>query len=246
MPTKKELEALAAPFPADSVKWRVGSTNKDKTRGLALAYIDARHVFERLDEVVGAERWQTGISETASGRVLCVLRIDGVEKEDGAGDTGMEAEKGAISDAIKRAAVQWGIGRYLYSLPAVWCRLEPMGKSYKLAETPDLPAWATKGKKAAKKTVEKTVERESNQFADAVMAEKARGVAELIEHQGESRQGADKIMEETVADILKGMAVSCGKSYVSYYEIDDREHQESFFKSLRFTINEWIKKGEDG
>ena len=50
-------------------------------------------------------------------------------KADGAGQTDMEAEKGALSDALKRAAVRWGIGRYLYDLKAPWIVLEQRGKS---------------------------------------------------------------------------------------------------------------------
>ena len=56
-----------------------------------------------------------------------------VAKADGAGDTAHEAEKGGISDAFKRAAVQWGVGRYLYRLESPWVAIEPAGKSYKIA-----------------------------------------------------------------------------------------------------------------
>ncbi|MCP5013786.1 MAG: hypothetical protein GY938_00715 [Ketobacter sp.] len=120
---------LAAPFPADQVHWRVGSRSRDKKKGMALAYIDARNVMERLDAVVGTEGWETSFTETPSGRVICRLSlrvgIDAawVTKSDGAGDTGTEGEKGAISDALKRAAVQWGIGRYLYAIDSPWVEL---------------------------------------------------------------------------------------------------------------------------
>ena len=50
---KDIFQRLSAPFPPDRVSWRIGSTTKDKTRGMALAYIDARDVMERLDNVVG-------------------------------------------------------------------------------------------------------------------------------------------------------------------------------------------------
>ncbi len=46
----------------------------------------------------------------------------------------MEAEKGAFSDAFKRAAVLWGIGQYLYELPNVWTPIEAFGKSYKFSD----------------------------------------------------------------------------------------------------------------
>ena len=37
-----------------------------------------------------------------------------VTKSDGAEDSTIEAVKGAYSDSFKRAAVKWGIARYLY------------------------------------------------------------------------------------------------------------------------------------
>jgi len=91
---------------------------------MALAYLDARDVMDRLDEVCGPENWQSLFDETPRGRVICRLGIrigdDWVYKSDGAGDTDVEGEKGGISDALKRAAVSWGIGRYLYRLDSPW------------------------------------------------------------------------------------------------------------------------------
>ena len=134
-------EGFRIPFPAKRIKWRPGKTTGDS--GLALGYIDARDVMYRLDEVVGINNWQTKIRETSSGRIVCELsvRIEGewITKSDGAGDTDLEGEKGGISDAIKRAGVHFGIGRYLYELPTVWCKM----KDKKFIETPQLPTWAT-------------------------------------------------------------------------------------------------------
>lgn len=130
-PDWKELHArLSAPFPADAIHWRLGHTNK-KDRGMALAYIDARDVMDRLDEVCGAENWETRFT-TAAGRIICELTIHGVTKSDGAGDTDVEPEKGGISDALKRAAVQFGIGRYLYRLESPWVEIEPAGRSFRI------------------------------------------------------------------------------------------------------------------
>jgi hypothetical protein len=120
-------QKLKAPFDPNIIKWRVGSTTADKKRGLALCYIDARAVIDRLDEVMGPQNWQS--SHTCSdGKTICRigLRIDNewIWKSDGAGDTQIEADKGAISDALKRAAVQWGIGRYLYDFGDNWVALD--------------------------------------------------------------------------------------------------------------------------
>lgn len=132
---------LKAPFPPEKISWRVGSTNKKawekdnsiQKKGIALAYIDARDVMERLDEVVHPARWQA-LYPHANGKTSCKIGIDVEEnsdnlpnwvwKENGAGDSDVEAEKGAFSDAFKRAAVLWGIGRYLYDLGNTWVNLD--------------------------------------------------------------------------------------------------------------------------
>lgn len=137
------FKLLSEPFNINTIKWRVGATSKDKSKGIALAYVDARIVMVRLDDVMGAENWQDRYVETASGRIMCELsiRINGewITKTDGAGDTGTEGEKGAISDAFKRAAVKFGIGRYLYALPNTWVAIDQYRK---LSTTPKLPDWA--------------------------------------------------------------------------------------------------------
>ena len=130
------FDALSAPFPSSSISWRVGATTKDKAKGIALAYIDARDVMRRLDGVCGPNNWQNKYSWSDGKTVVCDIgiRINGewVWKSNGAGDTDVEAEKGKLSDAFKRAAVLWGIGQYLYSLPNVWVPLEGSGNSQKI------------------------------------------------------------------------------------------------------------------
>lgn len=106
------LVRLKAPFPADKLSWRVGQKNKDKTKAMMLVYIDSRDVQDRLDEVCGMD-WSDSYTEV-KGRLVCSITINGVTRTDGAGDTDFEAEKGGLSDAFKRAAVKWGVGRYLY------------------------------------------------------------------------------------------------------------------------------------
>lgn len=122
------FEKLAAPFQPEAIHWRAQTLTKNKDKALALAYLDARDVMDRLDEVAGPENWQDSYVETVKGRVVCTLSIRSgdqwISKSDGAGDTAVEGEKGGISDAFKRAAVKWGIGRYLYDLTDVWAPCE--------------------------------------------------------------------------------------------------------------------------
>jgi hypothetical protein len=122
-----DFKALRAPFDPNDVQWRVGSTTKDKSKGMALAYVDARAVMDRLDDVCGQGGWQCRYSH-ANGKTVCDIAVkcgeEWIWKADGAGDSDIEAEKGALSDAFKRAAVRWGIGRYLYELDSPWVKLD--------------------------------------------------------------------------------------------------------------------------
>lgn len=123
-----DMAALSAPFPGDAVHWRAQTLNREGTSAMALAYIDARDVMDRLDQVCGPANWQDSYSETPKGRLICTLSLrigdEWISKSDGAGDTDVEGEKGAISDALKRAAVKWGVGRYLYDMPIIWAECE--------------------------------------------------------------------------------------------------------------------------
>ena len=138
------LQALKNPFEPRFVKCRVGATSKDKRKGIALFYFDSREVQKRLDDICGIDGWQSKFYPTDKG-VICELSIrmpDGtwITKSDG----GVYTEKvtpfkGGCSDAFKRAAVQFGVGRYLYYIPNQWYPLN----EYKTFETePQLPKWA--------------------------------------------------------------------------------------------------------
>ena len=133
--------ALKRPFPEKSISWRPGAITKDGTKCIPLAYIDARDVMHRLDEVFPMA-WQCRYTH-AEGKTICEIGVK-IDKEwiwraGGAGDTDIEAEKGAISDAFKRAAVLFGIGQYLYNLPNEWMPCTDR----KINGTPKLPDWAT-------------------------------------------------------------------------------------------------------
>lgn len=132
--TIEQLRDLHRPFPSGEVSWRAQTVTKARGEGyaaLALAYIDARNVMDVLDHVCGPANWQAEHFDAGNGKLGCRIgiRVDGewVWKSDGAGDTDVEAEKGAFSSALKRAAVHWGVGRYLYDLGNVWvpCAADP-------------------------------------------------------------------------------------------------------------------------
>ena len=158
----KRIEAaLQAPFPASDIEWRaqrVGMAN-GKPWAFVLAYVTNRAIQSRLDEVFGVAGWQNLIREWRDKSTVCgiMVKIGGewITKWDGADETDIEATKGGISDAMKRAAVQFGIGRYLYKLEANFaeCTTERQrGAEWHQAKTadgtifywkaPELPAWA--------------------------------------------------------------------------------------------------------
>lgn len=144
-------QRLAEPFDPEEVRFRAGKVSGN--RALALAYIDARLVMDRLDEVVGIGNWQDSYSVLPSGEVQCQLsvRIDGewITKEDVGGQSEQPDEgdrfKAAFSDALKRAAVKFGVGRYLYGLGLSWVDFDPNKRQ--LASKPKLPPWALPGHK---------------------------------------------------------------------------------------------------
>ena len=133
-----DIEAkLKAPFK--KIHWRIGHKTKDGKKAMVLAYVNARDVRRRLDEVVGMENWQ--VRYPRDGYCEIGIRHDSewLWKGDGAGTTQVEAEKGQYSDAFKRAAVVWGIGMYLYYLKDNWVVLK---NQYGDFDPPQLPEWA--------------------------------------------------------------------------------------------------------
>lgn len=127
-----KFELLSKPFRDDEIEWRVGSTTKDKKKGMMLAYVTNRAIMNRLDEVLGWQNWKQEFREIHKG-IVCSLSIrmdvdkEWITKEDGADLTNIEATKGGLSDSMKRAAVQFGIGRYLYEADSVWVELNESG-----------------------------------------------------------------------------------------------------------------------
>jgi len=128
------LDDLKKPFDPALISWRVGATTKDKDKGIALAYIDARDVMERLDEVCGIDMWQCRYPFKGCCEIGIYSEDEWVWKSNGAGETQVEADKGQYSDAFKRAAVMWGVGRYLYDVQNTWVKLKPQGRSYAIAD----------------------------------------------------------------------------------------------------------------
>lgn len=132
--------ALIKPFAPEDLEWRLQQAFEDKMRGIAVPYVTNRAIQNRLDEAVGPENWYNdykpwhGAGKKESQLCGIAIYYEGrgfITKWDGAEDSDIEPVKGGLSDSMKRAAVQWGIGRVLYSLnDTVWVSIEKKGKSY--------------------------------------------------------------------------------------------------------------------
>ena len=133
------ITKLREPFPFKEVEWKLQTTTTtadNRLRGLAVPYIDSRAIQKRLDDVVGAFNWQNTYSSWQDKAQICGISVynsergEWVTKYDGAENSAYEPIKGGLSDSMKRAAIQWGVGRYLYELDGVWCDVETKGKSH--------------------------------------------------------------------------------------------------------------------
>lgn len=112
---------------ADEIECRVGTVVKGKGCSL-LMYKNARVDMTLLDDVVGPENWKR-CHEVINGNLFCTVSIrsengEWVSKQDVGVESNTEKEKGQASDAFKRACVNWGIGRELYTCPFVWVNLK--------------------------------------------------------------------------------------------------------------------------
>ena len=130
--TPEELRAvLSAPFSSSDIEWRGSATNAEKTKGLAVPYCTNRAIQNRLDDTVGIDGWYNDFRPWKNGSAqLCGISIffpqleQCLTKWDGADDSEFESVKGGLSDSMKRAAVEWSIGRYLYGMTQVWVTVQ--------------------------------------------------------------------------------------------------------------------------
>lgn len=131
MTTKLNLKNLTKEIP---YKWKVQTKSKGGSNMACVAYIDARDVMNLLDEVVSPENWKTEYKEvhvkrsdsSICGSIQCTLYIKINNEWVGKTDTGENSNnkdtlKDDYSDALKRASVHWGVGRFLYDLPIQYC-----------------------------------------------------------------------------------------------------------------------------
>ena len=214
MSDKNSIEMrLQRTFDSEDIQWRVqqaGISASNKPYVMAIPYVNNRAIQKRLDEVLGLFGWENAYKPTPDGKgYLCGITVhqDGksVTKWDGAEYTNIEPLKGALSDSMKRSAVQLGIGRYLYQLDVCFaecCIVEnrrdainvhvhypnKQNKSIKILigwSNPILPTWALPFDDYSEfiEKIQSSVDMDSlrDSFGDAYKAGQASQNDELIE-----------------------------------------------------------------
>lgn len=234
-----DFKKLAEPFQAHEIEWRIGQCGKKRDGTIwakVLAYVQSRAVMDRFDEVCGVQNWSVEYRRLDStdkdiGGIICKISVNvasvwreytWVSKEDGAEQTDIEAFKGGLSSAFKRAAVAWGVGRYLYHLEEGWaviCDQNTKGARYAQTKDkeafywlpPELPAWALPaetthsdgepGKAAAEPGVTPAAHPGKAELTalTALIKEKEWKVAELMELI-KARFGADRVGSLTLEE----------------------------------------------
>jgi hypothetical protein len=118
-------ETIHNPITPKEIEWRVQSAKDGKM--IIVPYITNRCVQQRFDAAFGCESWTSEFREIQNGficRLTVLYKGNTIYREDGASKTTIEPEKGGISDAMKRAAVQFGLGRSLYDYPRVMIKTD--------------------------------------------------------------------------------------------------------------------------
>lgn len=124
------LKELTAVFPVEQLKWRIISVfeKENKLQGIIAPYIDSRNLMNRFDNVLGCN-WSCDykiINCNSLTAVECTISVNTAEGRIARADIAdidMNSSfgngsilKSGYSNSFKRAAVAWGVGRYLYSL----------------------------------------------------------------------------------------------------------------------------------
>lgn len=131
------IRELGRPFPPEALHWKVQAHRPNQEMALVVVYVSARAVIERLNDAVGLG-WSTRFGPEVLALpyfdlkdrqareergIACALHIFDAVRMDVGTPSSTEPLKGMFSDALKRAAVQYGLGAYLYRFPRVRARM---------------------------------------------------------------------------------------------------------------------------
>ncbi|MCB0720057.1 MAG: hypothetical protein KDD65_16540 [Bacteroidetes bacterium] len=147
----RDLSELRGFFPESEIIWRPASYTADRARVMVVPHVRDAAIMDRLDDICGPANWQNTFGKGPNGGVICGLsiRVDGewVTKWDtheilpytdaspGKGRPRRRARR-AMGSGLRRAALQWGIGRYLDRIPGQWLPADKFGR---IGRRPTLP-----------------------------------------------------------------------------------------------------------
>lgn len=126
---------LKAPFTEADIEWKIqtcgGGKDGQRLWALCVCYVSNRAIMQRLDDAFGPDGWENILAAGPAGGVICGLKCRWESgwtiRWDGAENTDIDPVKGGISNSMKRAAVHYGIGRYLYNLEASFAVIHDKG-----------------------------------------------------------------------------------------------------------------------
>ncbi|MGN4457331.1 Rad52/Rad22 family DNA repair protein [Bacillus cereus group sp. MYBK57-1] len=119
------MESLQAEFPFEQLGWKITNTFESQGRFFAYVapFVDARAIQDRFDEVFGIDNWQVSYEKWGEKATKCTISVflneRWISKEDGSEESDYSSVKGGFSNSLKRAAVLWGVGRYLYNVKPI-------------------------------------------------------------------------------------------------------------------------------
>ncbi|AJI08503.1 Rad52/Rad22 family DNA repair protein [Bacillus cereus] len=128
------IESLQAEFPFEQLGWKITHTFESNGRFFAYLapFVDARAIQDRFDEVFGIDKWQVSYEKWGEKATKCTISVflneRWISKEDGSEESDYNSVKGGFSNSLKRAAVLWGVGRYLYNIKPHKVELTTQGK----------------------------------------------------------------------------------------------------------------------
>ncbi|EJV74063.1 hypothetical protein IIC_04665 [Bacillus cereus VD021] len=122
------MESLQAEFPFEQLGWKITHAFENQGRFFAYVapFVDARAIQDRFDEVFGIDKWQVSYEKWGENATKCTISVflneRWISKEDGSEESDYSSVKGGFSNSLKRAAVLWGVGRYIYNIKP--CKVE--------------------------------------------------------------------------------------------------------------------------
>ena len=131
----------------EDIEVRVAQTlaGNNKVRVNLLLYKNARVDMKIMDELFTPMGWKR-THKLIGDRLYCCVEVYNPEtkewicKEDVGVESNTEAEKGQASDSFKRACVNWGIGRELYTAPKITIELNE--NEYTKDQNSRIKVWA--------------------------------------------------------------------------------------------------------